>query len=62
MSSAEELPLVFWAYGSIPVGTDFYRKHTSSHRNPSGGVMFSIGRESLGEISPEGLPLTQNPH
>ena len=32
-----------------------------SHRNSSGGVIYSTGREGLGKISPEGLPLTQNP-
>ena len=60
ISSAEQLLRVFWASGGIPVATDFHRKHTISHQNPSGGVMFSTGRESLGEISPEGLLFTQN--
>ena len=58
---AEELPLVFRASGGILVATDFHRNNTISLRNPSGGVIFPTGRESLDKISPEGLPLTQNP-
>ena len=51
----------FRSSGGIPVAIDFHQKHTISHQNPSGEVMFSTGKESLVEISPEGLPLTQNP-
>ena len=58
MSSAEELLQAFRASDDIPVANDFHHKHTMSHRNPSGGIMFSTGRESLGKISPEGFPLT----
>ena len=47
--------------GGIPVDAGFHRNHTISHRNPSGGVFLSTGRESLGNTSPEGLPVTQNP-
>ena len=49
------------ASGGIPVITGFHRNHTISHRNPSGGVFLSTGRESLGKTSPEGFPVTQNP-
>lgn len=49
------------ASGGIPVDAGFHRNHTISHRNPSGGVFLSTGRESLRKISPEGLPVTQNP-
>ena len=49
------------ASGGIPVDTGFHRNPTISQRNPSGGVFLSTGRESLDKISPEGLPVTQNP-
>ena len=49
------------ASGGIPVDTGFHRNHKISHRNPSGGVFLSTGRDSLGKTLPEGLPVTQNP-
>ena len=62
ISTAEALPLVFRASGGLPVATVFHCNHTTSHRNPSVGTIFPTGRASLGKISPEGLPLTQNPN
>ena len=58
ISTAEELPLVFRASGGFLMAPDFHWNHTISHRNPSGNVIFSTWRESLGKTSPEGLPLT----
>ena len=38
----------------------FDRNHTISHRNPYGKITVCTGRETQCEISPEGLPMTQN--
>ena len=37
------------------------RNHAISHRNPSGEILVCTGRGTPSEISPEGLPGTQNP-
>ena len=49
------------ASGGIPMDTGFHRNHKISHRNPSGGVFLSTGKNSLGKTSPEGVLVTQNP-
>ena len=43
----------------ILVASGFHWNHTMW--NPSCGILSCTRRESLGEISEEGLPVTQNP-
>ena len=53
------------ASGGISLAIRFHWNHTMSHRNPSSGVIFSTGRDSVGKISifwwpkipPETFPL-----